>query len=103
MFGLDLFEIALIGVAAFAAGAVNSVAGGGTFFSFPALLAVGVPPLDEQTSEKWLGGGDKSSVARILKDTAEFLKDQKKITAVKDSYGEFADPQYAEAAKALSN
>lgn len=65
--------------------------------------AVGVPPLDEQTSEKWLGGGDKSSVARILKDTAEFLKDQKKITAVKDSYGEFADPQYAEAAKALSN
>ncbi len=45
MFGLDLFEIALIGIAAFAAGAVNSVAGGGTFFSFPALLAVGVPPV----------------------------------------------------------
>ncbi|MCZ4306608.1 sulfite exporter TauE/SafE family protein [Zoogloeaceae bacterium G21618-S1] len=36
-------EIALIGVAAFMAGAMNSVAGGGTFFSFPALLAVGVP------------------------------------------------------------
>ena len=45
MFGLDFFEIALIGIAAFAAGAVNSVAGGGTFFSFPALLAVGVPPV----------------------------------------------------------
>lgn len=45
MAGLDLFSIALIGVAAFAAGAVNSVAGGGTFFSFPALLAVGVPPV----------------------------------------------------------
>ncbi|MCV2218615.1 sulfite exporter TauE/SafE family protein [Thauera sp. Sel9] len=45
MAGLDLFEIALIGLAAFAAGAVNSVAGGGTFFSFPALLAVGVPPV----------------------------------------------------------
>ena len=29
MFGLTLFEIALIGAAAFAAGAVNSVAGGG--------------------------------------------------------------------------
>src|SRR5690606_22038144 len=29
----------------FLAGAVNSVAGGGTFFSFPALLAVGVPPV----------------------------------------------------------
>ena len=45
MFGLDLFEIALIGVAGVAAGAVSSVAGGGTFFSFPALLAVGVPPV----------------------------------------------------------
>ena len=45
MSGLTLFEIALIGAAAFAAGAVNSVAGGGTFFSFPALLAVGVPPV----------------------------------------------------------
>jgi uncharacterized membrane protein YfcA len=45
MSGLSLFEIALIGIAAFAAGAVNSVAGGGTFFSFPALLAVGVPPV----------------------------------------------------------
>ena len=43
--GLDLLDIALIGIAAFAAGAVNSVAGGGTFFSFPALLAVGVPPV----------------------------------------------------------
>lgn len=39
------WEGLLIGVAAFAAGAVNSVAGGGTFFSFPALLAVGVPPV----------------------------------------------------------
>nr|HPR06342.1 sulfite exporter TauE/SafE family protein [Denitromonas sp.] len=38
-------EITLIGVAAFLAGAMNSVAGGGTFFSFPALLAVGVPPV----------------------------------------------------------
>ncbi|MBN8441534.1 MAG: sulfite exporter TauE/SafE family protein [Thauera sp.] len=45
MAGMDLFQIALIGIAAFAAGAVNSIAGGGTFFSFPALLAVGVPPV----------------------------------------------------------
>lgn len=64
---------------------------------------VGVPPLDEQISEKWLGGGDNSGVAKILKDTADFLKDQKKITAVKDNYAEFVDPQHAEAAKALSN
>ena len=42
MTGLDAL---LIGLGAFAAGAANSVAGGGTFFSFPALLAVGVPPV----------------------------------------------------------
>lgn len=64
---------------------------------------VGVPPLEEQTTDKWLGGGENSGVATILKDTAYFLKDQKKITAVKESYAEFADPQYAEAAKTLSN
>ncbi|HEY1059090.1 MAG TPA: sulfite exporter TauE/SafE family protein [Limnobacter sp.] len=34
-----------VAVGAFFAGAVNSVAGGGTFFSFPVLLAVGVPPV----------------------------------------------------------
>jgi len=42
---LSLLDAALIGAGAFAAGAVNSVAGGGSFFSFPALLAVGVPPV----------------------------------------------------------
>ena len=38
-------ELLLLVVAGFAAGATNSVAGGGSFFSFPALLAVGVPPV----------------------------------------------------------
>jgi taurine transport system substrate-binding protein len=59
-----------------------------------------VPSLEDQVSDKWLGGGDKSAVAKILKDTAAFLKDQRKITAIKDSYAAFADPQYADAAKA---
>lgn len=36
---------AVAGVAALAAGAVNGIAGGGTLISFPALLAIGVPPL----------------------------------------------------------
>lgn len=44
------WQIGLIGIAAFLAGAINSVAGGGTFFSFPALLAVGVPPIDANAS-----------------------------------------------------
>jgi hypothetical protein len=42
---MELWQIALVGTAAFFAGAMNSVAGGGTFFSFPALLAAGVPPV----------------------------------------------------------
>ncbi|HEV2609141.1 MAG TPA: sulfite exporter TauE/SafE family protein [Noviherbaspirillum sp.] len=42
---MSILEILLVGIAAFCAGAMNSVAGGGTFFSFPALLAVGVPPV----------------------------------------------------------
>ena len=38
-------ELLLIAVGALLAGAVNAIAGGGTFFSFPALLAIGVPPV----------------------------------------------------------
>jgi uncharacterized protein len=43
-------DILLIGAAAFLAGAMNALAGGGTFFSFPALLAVGVPPVSANAS-----------------------------------------------------
>ncbi|HJV50383.1 MAG TPA: sulfite exporter TauE/SafE family protein [Noviherbaspirillum sp.] len=42
---MSAWQVALVGFAAFCAGAMNSVAGGGTFFSFPALLAAGVPPV----------------------------------------------------------
>jgi uncharacterized protein len=47
---LTLTQILIIGIAAFCAGAMNSVAGGGTFLSFPALLAVGVPPISANAS-----------------------------------------------------
>lgn len=42
---LEAGSILLISVGALLAGAMNALAGGGTFFSFPALLAVGVPPV----------------------------------------------------------
>ena len=42
---MTLVDMLLIGAGGFAAGAVNAMAGGGTFFSFPALLAVGLPPV----------------------------------------------------------
>ncbi|HQW51329.1 MAG TPA: sulfite exporter TauE/SafE family protein [Tepidiformaceae bacterium] len=40
---MDLLEPAGLAAAAFAAGAINSVAGGGSLVSFPALLAAGYP------------------------------------------------------------
>jgi uncharacterized membrane protein YfcA len=40
---VTLAGAALLALAAFAAGAVNAVAGGGTLLTFPALLAAGVP------------------------------------------------------------
>jgi uncharacterized protein len=39
----DLVSSSLLGSTAFAAGVINSVAGGGTFLTFPALTFAGVP------------------------------------------------------------
>lgn len=44
---VDLFLICLAG---FAAGALNAVAGGGTFLTFPTLMALGVPPISANAS-----------------------------------------------------
>lgn len=40
-----LFELAVLFSAGFLGGILNSIAGGGTFITFPALLFVGVPPI----------------------------------------------------------
>ncbi len=40
-----MFDLALLLVAAFVAGALNSVAGGGSFLTLPALVFTGVPPV----------------------------------------------------------
>ncbi len=45
MDGLTLVQIALLAASGFIAGAVNAIAGGGTFFTFSALIATGVPPI----------------------------------------------------------
>ena len=42
---LEWLDVAVLVLAAMAAGLVNAIAGGGTLISFPALLAAGVPPL----------------------------------------------------------
>lgn len=42
---LSIVDLFVAGAAAFAAGAVNAVAGGGTLISFPVLVAIGIPAL----------------------------------------------------------
>lgn len=42
---MSLMDVLLVLAAGFAAGGMNALAGGGTFFSFPALLAIGLPPV----------------------------------------------------------
>ena len=39
------YEYILVILAAFAAGAINALAGGGTLVTFPTLMAVGIPPI----------------------------------------------------------
>jgi taurine transport system substrate-binding protein len=53
-------------------------------------------PASAQGTDAWLGGGEKSGVAKILKDTAAFLKEQKKITAEKDSYAGFVTAEFVQ-------
>ena len=46
----DPIALLLVAGGAFLAGGMNALAGGGTFFSFPALLAAGVPPVTANAS-----------------------------------------------------
>ena len=41
----DPLVLLIVAAGAFMAGGMNALAGGGTFFSFPALLAAGIPPV----------------------------------------------------------
>ncbi|MBY0372859.1 MAG: TSUP family transporter, partial [Bryobacteraceae bacterium] len=55
---MDLFSALIAFAGAFTAGAINSVAGGGTLASFPALVWLGVPSITANatnTVAMWLG------------------------------------------------
>ncbi len=61
---MDVLHFLLLAVAGFAAGTVNAVAGGGTFFTFSALVAGGLPTLDANaTSAVALTPANIASVA----------------------------------------
>lgn len=56
------------------------------------LLNLNLVPVAAQASDVWLGGGEKSGIAKILKETSAFLKEQKKISDVLPSYASFVTP-----------
>jgi taurine transport system substrate-binding protein len=57
-----------------------------------ALQNLSLLSLNTQASDAWLGGGEKSGIAKILKETSVFLKEQKKIPEVLPSYAAFVTP-----------
>lgn len=66
---MTVLEFLLLAVAGFAAGAVNAVAGGGTFFTFSALVAGGLPTLDANaTSAVALTPANIASVTAYRKE-----------------------------------
>ena len=68
MTGTPLQHIWLV-LASFLAGALNAMAGGGSFLSFPALLGVGVPPIQANaTNTVALWPGQFTSIAAYWQD-----------------------------------
>ena len=63
-----------------------------------AMAAYNFPSAKEQASNTWLGGGKDGGVAKAMADTANFLKEQGRITAVAPDYSAFVNPTYAAAA-----
>src|SRR5271169_4560589 len=61
-------------VASFIAGVMNAMAGGGSFVSFPAMLAMGVPPVQANTTNTVaLWPGQLTSLAALRGDVRKNL------------------------------
>ncbi len=68
---MELFDLILIFAAALLAGVLNAIAGGGSFFSFPALLVAGVPPIvANATNALALWPGTLASVGAYRRELA---------------------------------
>ena len=66
---MSLFDLLILVAAGFLSGALNAVAGGGTFFTFAALLATGLPPITANaTSSVALGIGSVASAAAYRRE-----------------------------------
>ena len=67
---MSLLEITLLAATGFAAGLANAVAGGGTFFTFAAMVAFGMPTLNANaTSAVALVPGSLASTIAYAKET----------------------------------
>ena len=75
---------------------------GGDTNDVPKVLALyGFPTMEEQASDRWLGGGKDGGAARALYFTSEFLMKEKKIPKMLPDYGAVVNPAYVEAAMKL--
>jgi taurine transport system substrate-binding protein len=72
---------------------------GGEPADVPGVLALyGFPTMEEQASDRWLGGGADGGAAKALLYTSEFLKAQGKVDELLPDYGAVVTPAYVEAA-----
>jgi taurine transport system substrate-binding protein len=75
---------------------------GGNPNDVPGVLALyGFPTMEEQASDRWLGGGKDGGAALALYYTSEFLLKEKKIQKMLPDYGAVVNPAYVEAALKL--
>jgi uncharacterized membrane protein YfcA len=73
---VSLLEILLLAAAGALGGAANAVAGGGTFFAFPVMVAFGMPTLDANaTCSIGLIPGSLATGAAYWKETRERLRE----------------------------
>jgi taurine transport system substrate-binding protein len=78
---------------------VRAIAGlvGGKPEDVPGALALyDFPTLEDQASDRWLGGGADGGAARALKFTAEFLRDERKIPTVLADYARAVNPAWVD-------
>ena len=72
---MTVSEVIILLVAGVLAGALNSVAGGGSFISFPALASVGIPLINANTTNTLaLWPGVVASVGAYRKELMEKVK-----------------------------
>lgn len=78
-----LFELILLLLAGFFGGVLNSIAGGGSFITFPALIAVGIPPITANATNTFAScAGYMSGTYAFRKEISDHKNDLVKIIII---------------------